>query len=90
LTSFTFIGYGTDVQTDASFIFMTISLAIAFVGIPGMSSKLIGLLSSKTEFERKSYTASSDVDFVVVIGYISAENLYHFFEEFFHKDHGDK
>jgi len=68
---------------------MIMMLLLAFVVIPDQTGTLISLVSSKSKYQRRSYKATSDISYVVVIGYVSDNAMFHFFQEYFHEDHGE-
>lgn len=64
-------------------------IAIILVVVPDQCSRLINLVNSKSVYAMNSYKKIDKVDFIVLIGSVSASSLSNFLDEYFHKDHNE-
>jgi len=85
------VGYGDIIPYTIEGKIVIICLVLfTLVMIPKQTNDLIVLMSAKSEYARKKYTASKDVVHVILTGEISLESLKSFCKEFFHQDHGSQ
>ena len=87
--SLTTVGYGEIIPQTILGQWMVIFLVVVIlVVIPDKTSELINLSNAQTIYERKKYSSTPDVPYVVVIGDIELGSFKNFCKEYFHKDHG--
>ena len=88
--SMTFIGYGSQVETDAGKTFMTFFLLTAFIVLPAQAGKLMNLFAAKSPWARAKFEKiSNEIPHLIIMGQVSNTNLKNFLDEFYHDDHGD-
>lgn len=86
--SMTFIGYGTQVYSDAGKLFITVFLITDFVVLPQQAGRLMQLFAAKSPWARARFEKiGKDVPHLVIMGNIGSSNLKNFLDEFFHEDH---
>lgn len=89
MTTIAVIGYISPVKSEAGKVSMIVVMAIVVVVIPNQSSKLVGLISSKSIYARRKYKSIDKVPHIVILGSVSSISLFNFLKEYLHEDHGD-
>jgi hypothetical protein len=82
------LGYGdiNPISLDGKIITVGI-VSITVVLIPQQTSELMRLIRMQSKYRRKDYKKSSDMEHVVVTGFIGLQAIKNFCEELFHEDH---
>lgn len=89
MTTIAIIGYISPVRTEAGKVSMIVIMAIVVAVIPNQSSKLVGLISSKSIYARRKYKSIEKVPHIVILGSVTSISLFNFLKEYLHEDHGD-
>ena len=82
------VGYGdiNPISTLGKIITVGI-LSVTLVLIPQQTSELMRLIRMQSKYRRKDYKKSSDMEHVLVTGFIEIQAIKNFCEELFHEDH---
>jgi hypothetical protein len=71
MTTIAVIGYISPVKSEAGKVSMIVVMAIVVVVIPNQSSKLVGLISSKSIYARRKYKSIDKVPHIVILGSVT-------------------
>ncbi|KRX03637.1 hypothetical protein PPERSA_04189 [Pseudocohnilembus persalinus] len=90
LTAISTVGYNNIFTNTSTQIVIIVLLQFGIYFVPTKASQLMSLLSQKSIYSRKSYTASERIPHLVLTGVISHTAALDFFSELFHEDHGQQ
>ena len=86
--SMTFIGYGSQVESEFGKIMLILFLVVAMIVLPAQAGKLMSLFAAKSPWARAKFEKiSKDVPHLIILGQVCPSNLKNFLDEFFHEDH---
>jgi hypothetical protein len=84
------VGYGDINPTSQLSMFVAcFIIVITCVIIPQQTNELLRLLNMQSEYQRLDYKKSTDIEHVVVTGYIGIQAIKNFSDELFHEDHSN-
>ena len=71
MTTISVVGYYSPVTSFSGKISIIVLMAIVVIVVPSQSSKLVQLISSKSEYARRQYKSIDKIPHIVLIGSVS-------------------